>query len=292
MHDPESSPQALKRAEWFERCVAAAEGRLAPEDAAQLPGFPSPEVQERTTGQAGRGTLQEGFTFYEDTALLFERELGRPLDERDKVLDFGSGWGRILRFFIADVGLENCYGTDVDPELVACCRDLFRSPNFVHNGAFPPTEFGDDTFSLIVGYSVFSHLSEAACRAWMKEFYRILRPGGLVAVTTRGRWFFDYCEGLKETAPEGSYAAGLAELFPDFAEAKRWYDAGHLVHTSSDGVSGGPALGRSFYGETFIPQAWAQKAFLPLMRLVEFYEEPERQTHPILLFAAEEGAAR
>jgi SAM-dependent methyltransferase len=281
--------RAEQRATWLAKVIAAAEGDLPEEEALRLPGFPSPEVQVRTTGQAGRPTLEAAFGFYNAAVYVVERETGRSLDARDKVLDFGCGWGRILRFFTAEVGLENCYGTDVDPSLVTQCRDLFRSPNFSCNNAFPPTDFADNTFSLIVGYSVFSHLSEAACRAWMNEFFRVLRADGLVAVTTRGRWFFDYCEELKSTAEAGTYNAGLADLCSDITAAKRSYDSGEIVHASSDGVSGGGSLNRTFYGETFIPKAWAAHAFQPLMYLVDFYEVPGRQAHPILFLAPQKS---
>lgn len=282
---PQQTPpawSAMSRADWFERVVAVAEGGGTLDEIAGLPTFPGDDVQLRTTGQAGRPTLLEAFAFYEDTCIAFERHRGRGLDPGDKVLDFGTGWGRILRFFVREVGAENCYGTDVDVELVALCREMFGSSNFSINTPFPPTPFPDNSFSLITGYSVFSHLSEAACRAWVKEFYRILRPDGMVAVTTRGRWFFDYCFGLKGRVGEGGYSEGLATLFEDFDAVKAIYDSGSIVHASSQGVSGGKFLGSSFYGETFIPEPWARTAFLPLMELAEFYDAPGRQTHPIM----------
>jgi hypothetical protein len=47
-----------------------------------------------------------------------------------------------------------------------------------------------------VAYSVFSHRSKEATDGWVAEFHRILKPGGMVATTTRGRWFFDYCRSF------------------------------------------------------------------------------------------------
>lgn len=276
--------QRLSRAAWFEKVAQAADGGASQPEGDELPKFPPPEIQVRTTGQAGRATLEEAFAFYEDTCLAYERHTGRALGDKDTVLDFGTGWGRILRFFVREVGSANCFGTDVNPELVELCRTLFDSDNFAINTPFPPAPYPDNNFSLIVGYSVFSHLSEAACRAWMKEFYRLLRPGGFIALTTRARWFFDYCEGLKVQPARDNYAEGLADLFTDFASAKNRYDAGQIVHTTSPRVSGGAALGASFYGETFIPETWARQAFLPLVTLAEFYEAPGRQTHPIMFF--------
>jgi hypothetical protein len=57
-------------------------------------------------------------------------------------------------------------------------RFPFRSDNFRVTTPFPPTHLDTEQFNFIVGYSVFSHLSEDACAGWMKEFNRLLVPGG------------------------------------------------------------------------------------------------------------------
>lgn len=269
------------RQDWFEQMLAAASG--APQ-APSLPGFPDAETQIRTTGAAGAATLQEAFQFYLDVVETFERLTGRALNDQDRILDFGTGWGRVLRFFIREVGLNNCYGSDINPDLIATARGLFGHDQFFVHPAFPPSAFEDQSFTLIIGYSVFSHLSEAACRAWMKEFYRLLQPDGVLAVTTRGRWFFEYCATLNEEGSADSYRQGLASLFPDVAAARARYDAGALVHATSAQVSGDDSLGAAFYGETFIPEAYARTAYQPLMALREFQCLPGLQTHPILFF--------
>ena len=93
--------------------------------------------------------------------------------------------GRFSRVFMHDTRLHNIHGIDVDPEFAELTRDLFGSEQFKVCPAFPPTDYADGTFDLIYAYSVFSHLSEQACRAWMAEFHRILKPGGVVGLTTR-----------------------------------------------------------------------------------------------------------
>ena len=273
----------LPRDAWLEAVCATYEGqRLVDLPITMLPDFPSDTMQINTTGQAGRPTLKEAHTFYMDCVETFER-LGHPITYSDRLLDFGVGWGRIGRFFLNEINPENLYGIDVDPSFIEVCKKTFSAGHFQACNPFPPINMPDNQFSFIVGYSVFSHLSEAACRAWMKEFHRLLAPNGIVALTTRGRWFFDFCKSLQNTATEG-YTAALANLFPDFEEVKRRYDAGEIVFTSSDGVSGGGVRGKEFYGETFIPEAFAKQAFLPHMELIEFQFDQSRQTHPIMFF--------
>jgi SAM-dependent methyltransferase len=284
-----SSKPIVPRAAWLEVICSAYERARNGPLSTRLPGFPSDELQIATTGQAGRATLQEAHTFYLDCVETFER-LGRPISRNDRILDFGVGWGRIGRFFLNEIEPGNLYGIDVDSQFIETCRRIFHVGHFLTCDPWPPTPLPDGHFAFIVGYSVFSHLSEEACRAWMREFNRLLVPGGLVALTTRGRWFFDYCASLHENAAGeenneyNEYIAALACLFPDVELAKRRYDAGELIFATSDGVSRDGIRNETYYGETFIPERFAAQAFLPDMELAEFQFDPSRLTHPIMFF--------
>jgi SAM-dependent methyltransferase len=248
----------------------------------ELPGFPSETIQTNTTGQAGVKTLKEAFVFYEDCINTFT-QLGRPLNYNDKLLDFGVGWGRIARFFLRELPLENIRGVDVMDEFVQICKQTFRSENFTVCTPFPPTQIPNQSISHIVGYSVFSHLSEKACSSWMQEFHRVLKPGGIIALTTRGRPFFDFCESLKNQGHTG-YLNSLSVMFEDFDSARRLYDKGEFVHSNKEGVNGGGTMTAEFYGETFIPEKYAREAYSENFILEKFLFHPNRQTHPILFF--------
>jgi SAM-dependent methyltransferase len=205
-------------------------------------------------------------------------------DPRKVLLDFGTGWGRIARCFLRDIPAEHIVGVDVEPDLVKICRATFPGPRFLGCNPLPPLSFRDESVDFIVGYSVFSHLSEAACRAWIAEFARILKPGGMAALTTRGRWFFDYAAALTGTDP---YSRALSKMFPDFADARARYDRGEFVHSNVDGVTGGGALDGGFYGETFIPEKYARETLGAAMPLGEFYQG---QSHPIMFFEKRTGS--
>ncbi|MDC4203441.1 MAG: class I SAM-dependent methyltransferase [Candidatus Manganitrophus sp.] len=238
--------------EWFE---LVSQSYLAPpvsHKGKTLPAFPSDIIQANTTGQSGVATLKEAFIFYKDSVEAFEA-FGKPVLESSRILDFGVGWGRIARFFLRDLPLDNIYGVDVTREFTEICGKTFQSENFLTCQPHPPTSLPEKYFDFIVGYSVFSHLSEGACMAWMKEFSRILVPGGIVALTTRGRPFFDFCENqkkkkeglyltlrnfLNKKKPSG-YLEALGELFEDFDAARARYDRGEFVHSNVEGVGAG-----------------------------------------------------
>jgi SAM-dependent methyltransferase len=225
-----------------------------------MPSFPPEQLQRNTTGLDGEAGIGQAFNFYRDIHRALDQS-GLPLETNSRVLDFGVGWGRIARLFLRDVTRDNLYGIDVDPAFVEITANSFGSDNFSVCAPFPPTKFEDRSFDLVSAYSVFSHLSEAAFTAWLGEFARVLRPGGHLAFTTRHESFLDYCAwaSTQRDLPSG-YTRALGELFPDIKAARRKYRDGMFLHATSAGVSGGGPRTQEFYGETFIPKAYVERA--------------------------------
>lgn len=267
---------------WHDLLRRSASGETVAIEGRRLPPMPDAQLQINTVGQSGPGAMEEAWTFAAQCLARF-RASPRFADRGKVLVDFGTGWARIARCFLRDFRAEDMVGVDVDPDFLTVCRTTFPGPRFLRCEPMPPLLLRDGSVDFIVGYSVFSHLSEATCLAWIAEFARVLKPGGMVAVTTRGRWFFDYAAGLTSADP---YSRALSTMFPDFGAAKALYDQGGFVHSNAYGVSGSGAREGGFYGETFIPEAYARDRLAQSLRLVEFHQG---DNHPILFFQKPEA---
>jgi SAM-dependent methyltransferase len=248
-----------------------------------LPPLPAKEVQLRFTGDSGRSTLQRAFAVYARLRSL----CGRYQVELSRVLEFGCGWGRILRFFVRDLEPENIFGIDVHPEMVALCNSGAPWARVTRCQSQPPTALPDRHFDLIYAYSVFTHLSETAHLAWLTEFDRLLRPGGLLVLTTRPRGFIEMCARYSASNDNSPWMAGLKKAFPDPARTLAEYDQGRFIFAP---VGGGDFLSSEFYGEACVPLSYVQRVWVRTFALCETDEAEDYQLFIVLRKPAPAGS--
>ena len=143
------------------------------------------------------------------------------LDSR--IVDIGSGCGKsaaTLRDFeyMGERFEGQYFGFDVDADMVRWCQQNFDPERFTFrkidsfNAVYNPAgqaDLGtrlegceDSSIDLVMSQSLFSHLLERELRAYVKESARVLRPGGIMAMTffcmddlralnlVGGRWSF------------------------------------------------------------------------------------------------------
>lgn len=106
------------------------------------------------------------------------------------ILDWGCGPARIIRH-LPDLIRTDCrfYGTDYNEKTIAWCQQNIPGITFAQNGLFPPTTYADQSFDIIYGISIFTHLSAPNHHNWFEELLRIARPGALLLLTTQGLAF-------------------------------------------------------------------------------------------------------
>jgi len=102
-----------------------------------------------------------------------------------KALDFGCGIGRVTRALATQ--FDEVYGLDISSSMIALANhyngDLLRC-HFRCHSDYRLKLFADDLFDLIVGINVFRYIPAELSRAYVKEFMRIIKPGGFVYFET------------------------------------------------------------------------------------------------------------
>lgn len=101
------------------------------------------------------------------------------------VLDWGVGCGRVARHF-AHAGMQ-VTGVDIDPQNAAWCKQHLTG-TYDAISSQPPTSLKSRSIDLVVGISIFTHLTEFDQFLWLEELSRILRPGGFALVTIQSEY--------------------------------------------------------------------------------------------------------
>jgi SAM-dependent methyltransferase len=174
---------------------------------------PPDHLQIRVTGSAVGGFYYSGVTTGREIATLLERNQ-IDLGKARSILDFGCGCGRVITAFRDLAPSAKLYGCDIDPEAIGWCREnLGKTCTFATVPPLPPTGYADESFDLIYGISVFTHLPETMQLAWLAELRRILRPGGVLLTTVLspysrgwGPYTYDVPADVVKTAGEHGFA--------------------------------------------------------------------------------------
>ena len=102
-----------------------------------------------------------------------------------KALDFGCGIGRVTRALVDQ--FDEVYGLDISSSMIALAKNYngnLARCHFRRHCDYKLKLFEDDSFDLIVAINVFRYISPELSQAYVREFLRIIKPGGLVYLET------------------------------------------------------------------------------------------------------------
>jgi glycosyltransferase involved in cell wall biosynthesis/SAM-dependent methyltransferase len=156
---------------------------------------PPPELMKRVLGTLDAQFFKiaglKSFGEFLDAALRH-----RNISSIRRFLDWGCGCGRVCVHFLSAPDGPEVFGCDVDSEAIAWCRENLRPGHFSMIQPWPPTSYKDAMFDLVIGFSVFTHLSREAQEAWLAEMRRIIAPGGLLLASTHGESAASFVPGV------------------------------------------------------------------------------------------------
>lgn len=216
---------------------------------------PRDEMFYRAVLPGYRGDLgRAAFRYFESSLRTFEvyGQLAAHLggfERLERVLDFGSGWGRLTRPLSAVMPRERIWAADLYAEAIG-----WQAETFGVNGLLSvtrPEQFAlPGPFSLVFSASVFSHLPDALFHGWLARLYRLLAPQGLLAFSVHST----------ELLPADEQPAG-----PELAYRK-WSESG--------------SLSPDIYGMSYVPEAYVAEA----VRRLNPERPPQVRRFPRALF--------
>lgn len=161
---------------------------------AQLP-IPPADLIYLVSGHRDLATFLKAGRSTSDAIRRLLNKHGLKIEQFDRVLDFGCGVGRVMRYWHKTPG-PAWHGTDYNPDLINWCKHNLKFAEFRVNQLSGPLPYEADSFDFIYVFSVFTHLNERLQFFWIDELSRVLKPGGYLYFTTHGEHY------LPELTPE------------------------------------------------------------------------------------------
>jgi SAM-dependent methyltransferase len=213
---------------------------------------PPIHLQRRIINRSFDRFLEEGDATIQDFERLLAHE-GKSISLFASILDFGCGCGRLARPLAAHLGSPaKLDATDIDAEAIEWCQQNYSSLGiFEVNAAWPPLRYSDNTFDLIYGVSVFTHLPEDMQLRWLEELNRILAPDGYLILSTHGTAYYNHLNPEQQSQLQARgflyFNNGLTPGLPEFYQTtfhthdyvrRQWTNYVRVVAIESRGILG------------------------------------------------------
>jgi SAM-dependent methyltransferase len=119
----------------------------------------------------------------DEIATMLSRVHQLGIDVRlSNALDFGCGVGRLSQGLAGH--FEHVFGLDIAPSMIDQARQLNRYGDrceYLVNESDDLSRFESATFDLIYSNITFQHIPPDLSRGYLREFLRLLKPGGIMA---------------------------------------------------------------------------------------------------------------
>ncbi len=182
----------------------------------------------------------------------------KPFRNGMKILDFGCGTSRVLRYLVEFLPLAEYFGSEVYKKAIEWGRESFPEVTYAEQGSIPPVGFPDATFDVIYAYSIFTHFSEPVHKEWLKELCRLLKGGGIIILTVHGRKVLLRCKDEEDVRNSMCfYEKKFDDIFYKFQ------DHGYIFYKCYDdnklGLNGlnADTFGISFMSHKYILDHWS-----------------------------------
>jgi len=179
---------------------------------------------------------------------------GRTFDEMERWLDFGCGYGRVVRFLVQRIPPERVWASDVVREGVDFCRTEFGIHGLYSDPELEAVAL--DHFDVVYAVSVLSHLNERNSRAFLRVLGGALPPRGVFVFTSHGRYSLEHAD---------LYGVEFGERRDEISRAVESRGLAFLPYR----FTGGDAYGMAWHDRTWIERTM-RELHGDTLRLVRF----------------------
>lgn len=154
-----------------------------------FPPMASEEIQTNWTGSHGATLLRQSLAFVSSVGDFYKARTGANDLSKLNILDFGCGWGRLIRLFYKFIPETQIFGVDAWEESLKTCRDYKVRANLAKIDDICKEIPFTEKFDIVYSFSVFSHLSERAATAALNAIRKSIKDDGVLVLTVRN---YDY----------------------------------------------------------------------------------------------------
>jgi ubiquinone/menaquinone biosynthesis C-methylase UbiE len=157
--------------------------------------MPPDDIQDNWTGNHGIALLGQSLAFTKTVIDGYGELIGKDL-KRSVVLDYGCGWGRLIRLLYKHVPYDKIYGVDPWDKSIELCKQYGVKANLAICDYVPDSLPFDQQFDLIFAFSVFTHLSEKTAKTVFSTMRKYIHDDGILVITIRPKkYWLNYKQG-------------------------------------------------------------------------------------------------
>ena len=156
-----------------------------------LPAMAPEKIQRTWTGRAGMALYPQTSQFVRAIEAAYARHTGKSLIGA-RVLDFGCGYGRLIRMMYYFTDSANIFGVDPWANSLKECAAVKLPGNFAQSKEIPESLPIEAQFDFGFAFSVFTHLRDYGVRVCLAAIRKNFRMGGLFVGTLRPIEFWGF----------------------------------------------------------------------------------------------------
>lgn len=219
----------------------------------------SVELQKLFTGGHGHELLIRSIDFVRHfrTQLYTHSHPGMAHLSNAQILDYGCGWGRLLRLMYFYFDRDQLVGVDSWEKAIDACNAAGLGPSVYLIDRAGKSVADLKMFDAAYAFSVFTHLPSGLLKEIMRNIHACVKPGGIFLITVRPPEYWEF---------RISHAANTSK--GNDAHVTRWKAALDAHYECGHAFIGSGGNDAETFGESSFDLGWLERN-LPQWEILE-----------------------